>query len=101
MAFGSEAIMMRKRKPNVLYWMLIIPVIVLSAIAVYAVILIINSGEPLFSKTNLSNILSIAAWIIVSPVVLLRINFHSDELYGLPGEEKGSTNPDDEQDNLA
>lgn len=78
--------------------MLVVSVTILSAIAVYAVILIRASGAPLFSRANLANVMSITAWILISLMAFLRIKFYGDDLYGLPGDEEGEMKADDERD---
>jgi hypothetical protein len=81
--------------------MIVISITILSIIAVYAIILIMTSGAPLFSRPNLANVLSIVAWILISLVAFLRIKFHGDDLYNLPVEGKVEMKHVEEHDMLS
>lgn len=80
--------MYKKQKPNILFWSIVISLIILTAIAVYGLILILMSDEPLFSRANSGNLCSIATWLLFSLIAIFMHKFHREKLYGFPGDKE-------------
>ena len=81
-----------KQKPNVIFWTLVIVAVVSVALFVFSLVLILSREIPLFTKSQMGDLLTLISSTINLFIVFWSIKYRKRILYGMWSETENREN---------